>query len=159
MDEFEDIYKKYYIKIHRFSYRLTGNADAAEELTQETLYKGFLHLDQFGGRSSIYTWLCQIAKNTWHTECKKQKRFMELQDNSETAGKYNLEADVIDRVMIDTMRREIFKLPEPYRSVITLHIYAELTFAEIAVQYEKTESWARVTFYRGKSMLAERMDK
>ena len=45
------------------------------KLLQETFYQAFLHIDRFEGRCSVYTWLCQIGKNTWLKECKRQKRF------------------------------------------------------------------------------------
>ena len=34
-----------------------------------------------------------------------------------------------------------------------------LTFAEIGALHEKTESWARVTYYRAKTMLAQRLEE
>lgn len=56
------------------------------------------------------------------------------------------------------MRREIRQLPEPYMTVCILKIYAELSYADIALEFQKSESWARVTFFRGKTMLMERMN-
>ena len=41
------------------------------------------------------------------------------------------------------------------REVIYLRITGELSFKEIADVLEKTETWARVTFYRGKQKLKE----
>lgn len=41
------------------------------------------------------------------------------------------------------------------REVIYLRITGELSFKEIADILEKTETWARVTFYRGKQKLKE----
>ena len=70
-----------------------------------------------------------------------------------------MEQDVISRWQRSSLREEIAKLPEPYRNVMILRIYAELEFREIAGQYEKSESWARVTFFRGKTMLTERMER
>lgn len=83
MERFEDIYAKYYRKIYLFLLKLSANQSLAEELTQETLYKAFIHIDQYEGRSSIYTWLCQIAKNNWLAEMKKQNPLVEIED---TAG-------------------------------------------------------------------------
>ena len=63
MEEFENIYAKYFRQLYHFLYRLCGDEALAEELTQETLYKAYLHIETFQGRSSLYTWLCQIGKN------------------------------------------------------------------------------------------------
>ena len=46
-------------------------------------------------------------------------------------------------------------LDEKTREVVYLRITGELSFKEIGVILNKTENWARVTFYRGKNMLKE----
>ena len=73
MEQFEAVYEKYYRRLYRFLLKLSGIPSLSEELTQETLYKAFLHIDQYEGRSSLYTWLCKIAKNNWLTEVNKRK--------------------------------------------------------------------------------------
>lgn len=159
MEQFEDIYDKYYRKLYLFLLKLSGEQSLAEELTQETLYKAFLHIDQYEGRSSVYTWLCKIGKNSWLAELNKRKPLVGLEEPWEADSGLNLEEDVLNRQMRDLMRRQILLLPEPYASVCTLRIYAELTFAAIAAEYGKSESWAKVTYFRGKTMLMERMEK
>lgn len=159
MEQFEDIYSKYYQKLYLFLLKLSGDQSLAEELTQETLYKAFLHIDQYEGRSTLYTWLCEIAKNSWLAEIKKQKRLIRPEETWEPASKENLEEDVLHRHMLNAMRREILRLKEPYMSVCVLRIYGELSYAEIAAEFDRSESWAKVTYFRGKAKLAERMEK
>lgn len=159
MDRFESIYDKYYRKVYLFLLKLSGNQSLAEELTQETLYKAFLHINQYEGRSSIYTWLCKIAKNSWLEEMNKRKQLVGLEETGETDSGVNMEEDILERQMCDLMRREIRFLPEPYVSVCMLRIYAELSYAAIAAEFGKSESWAKVTYFRGKAMLTERMEK
>lgn len=159
MEQFEKIYEKYYRKLYLFLLKLSGDPALSEELTQETLYRAFLHIDQYEGRSSLYSWLCEIAKNSWLSEMKKGKRFVELQGIRETDSGVSVEKEILDRQMREWMRREIINLPEPYKSVCMLRIYAELPYAEIGLEFAKSESWAKVTFFRGKKMLMERMRK
>lgn len=159
MERFEDIYEKYYRKLYLFLLKLSGNPSLAEELTQETLYKAFLHINQFEGRSSLYTWLCKIAKNNWLAEMTRRNSIAEPDENWEGDSGVNLEEDVLNRQMRDLLRQEILHLPEPYAGVCALRIYAELPYAEIAAEAGKSESWAKVTYFRGKTMLMERMEK
>ena len=159
MERFEDIYAKYYRKIYLFLLKLSANQSLAEELTQETLYKAFLHIDQYEGRSSIYSWLCQIAKNNWLAEMKKQKPLVEMEDTWERDSGIDLEEDILNKQMRYLMKQEISYLPEPYVTVCMLRIYADLPYAEIAAIFQKSESWAKVTYFRGKAMLMERMEK
>ena len=75
MDQFHDIYERCAEKVYRFLLWLTQSADQAEELTSETFYQAFLHIDRFRGDCAIETWLCQIAKNAFYKEQKRRKRF------------------------------------------------------------------------------------
>ena len=44
-------------------------------------------------------------------------------------------------------------LSEPYRTVLIKKLLGDLSYSEIATIFGKSESWARVTFYRGKVMI------
>ena len=48
-------------------------------------------------------------------------------------------------------------LDEPYKEVFSLRLFSELSFAEIGEIFCKSESWARVTFYRAKNKIKEAM--
>lgn len=49
--------------------------------------------------------------------------------------------------------RRMQKLDKKTREVIYLRITGELSFKEIGIILNKTENWARITFYRGKNQL------
>ena len=53
--------------------------------------------------------------------------------------------------------RAIHTLPEPYREVFLLRATAELRFSEIGAIFGKSENWARVSYYRARQKLSERM--
>ena len=48
-------------------------------------------------------------------------------------------------------------LEEPYREVFTLKTFCDLNHSQIAGLYGKTESWSRVTYYRARQMIQEKM--
>ena len=70
---FEEIYRLYFRDVYLFLLAMSENPDIAEEITQETFYKALKNIHKFKGECSLKTWLCQIAKNTYLTHCKKQK--------------------------------------------------------------------------------------
>lgn len=61
--EFQDAYAAYAGSIHRTLRGMTGNESIAEELTQEAFIKAWKGLPQFGFKSSLKTWLFQVAIN------------------------------------------------------------------------------------------------
>ena len=49
-------------------------------------------------------------------------------------------------------------LPDPYKEVCSLRTFGELPFAQIGELFGKTESWARVTYFRARQKLKEGFD-
>lgn len=154
MQDIEQIYKQYFETVKRYLFCLTKNNDTAEELTQETFYKAVQKINTFKGNSKMSVWLCQIAKNLWYNELKKNKRLKSI-DDIEISSAEDIEAHIIlNENKLDVYKR-MQKLDERTREVIYLRITGELSFKEIATILNKSENWARVTFYRGKQKLKE----
>lgn len=161
METFETIYKKYSMQVYKFLLSLTMDENQAEELLQETFYQAYLHIDSFEGRCSLYTWLCQIGKNAWIKECKRRARFdrAPVEEHELISGGTLPEDKVIGKDEAGRAKEIIYHLCEPYRSVFIMKVFGELKLKDIAASFQKTESWARVTFYRAKKMIVEKMEE
>lgn len=157
MQDMEQIYKEYFKTVNKYLFCLTHNTDIAEELTQETFYRAVKKIDTFRGNCKISVWLCQIAKNLWYDELAKKKKFQNQEEENLELVKdaENLEDTVIANNEKIDLYKKMQKLDEQTREVIYLRITGELSFKEIATILNKTENWARVTFYRGKKKLKE----
>jgi len=140
--------------------KLSGDADEAEELLQETFYQALVHVDQFEGRSSVYTWLCRIGKNAWLKECRQKKRFevRPVEELLPEALGPTPEEALLSQERNSRLRQAVFRLPEPYKDVLVLHVFGGLQLKEIAAAYGKTESWARVTYYRAKRQIVKEVE-
>lgn len=157
MQDIEQIYEEYFETVNKYLFCLTHNNDISEELTQETFYKAVKKIDTYKGNCKMSVWLCQIAKNLWYNELKKNKR-MDLKNAEELEylkSDENLENDYILKEDKINLYKKIQTLDEQTREVIYLRITGELSFKEIGDILNKTETWARVTFYRGKQKLKE----
>lgn len=157
MDSIEELYQKHAKTVYGFLLTKTKNPDLAEELTQETFYQALKKLDTFQGNSSVSTWLCGIAKNLWFDILRKQKKQEELSSQlqsqeNETALPSAEETFFQNFNHLEILKR-LHQLKEPGREVMYLRLIGDLSFAQIGEIMEKSENWARVTYYRNKEKL------
>ena len=68
------------------------------------------------------------------------------------------ETDVMKNADKMELFRKLHEVEEPYREVIYLRVFGGLSFSEIGEIHQKTENWARVTFYRGKEKLRKEVE-
>ena len=157
MAGFEDLYQSQGKPVFRFLLSLTGDEQLAEELLQETFYQAFLHIDRFEGRSSLFTWLCCIGKNAWLRECRRRSRYADTpyEDLTLTDPTPTPESELLRREQLRQLRRAVRNLQDPYREVFILHTFGGLKLKEIAAAHQKTESWARVTYFRARKAIME----
>ncbi len=155
--DFEQVYREYYPSVYRYMLTLTKNEHTAEEIAQETFFKALKNIEKYDPQQNMLTWLCTIAKNTWYSACKRSRRFGEIPDDLQST-----EEDIIDTIIDSEASMEILRvlhgLPEPYKEVFTLRVLGSFSFGKIGEVFGKSESWARVTFFRAKTTIKERMN-
>lgn len=154
MQEFDELYKTYYRQVFLYLLDLCKDPNLAEEITQETFFKVLKKIDTFEGKCSMVTWMLQIAKNNFYNYCKKKKH-VSTEECGEIPAKDNPENQAIDRDAAREIHLVLHRLEEPYKEVFWMRTFGELSFKEIGAIHGKTESWARVTFYRAKQKIKE----
>lgn len=155
MPDFEAVYRAYFADVYKYALALSRDETAAEEITQETFFKALSAIDSFRGDCQLRVWLCQIARNQYLTQCRERKRFADGEAAPADGGVEERFADA------DAARRLhvlLHGLPEPYKEVFSLRTFGELPFAQIGELFGKTESWARVTYFRARQRLKEEFD-
>ena len=155
MQDIEKIYEEYFETVNKYLFCLTHNNDISEELTQETFYRAVKKINTYNGKCKISVWLCQIAKHLWYNQCRKNKRIVDTDETFDIEDPQNLEEQFIAGEEKVLLYKKMQNLDEKTREVMYLRITGELSFKEIGEILGKTENWARVTFYRGKSKLKE----
>lgn len=157
----EEIYKKYSRIVYNYLLGITHNSDLAEELMQETFYSAAKNIHKFRQKCSIKVWLCQIAKNKWNTFLKKNRGKI-YSSNIEDFDNFLYDDGFEDEIISNEEKKSLYKkiqtLDEITKKVIYLRIQGELSFREIGTVLNKSENWARITFYRGKIKLKELMN-
>lgn len=156
MEDFDKVYAEYFSIVYRFTLGLCKNSTLAEEITQETFFKALKNIEKYDGKYKMSTWLCQIAKNTFYTYRKKEERFTPLTDEASYFDR-SIEEGFANREEAMKVHKVLHCLKEPYKEVFALRTFGELSFSQIALLFEKTESWARVTYYRAKLLIKEEL--
>lgn len=156
MRDLDAIYREYAKSVYKFLYSKTQNRDWAEELTQETFYRAMYSLDTYNGTCKISTWLCQIAKHIWMQELEKRTKYstIELKDDLPSQD-VNVVEQLIDSEQKIELLKALHQVEYPKREVLYLRLFGDLSFKEIGEIMGQSETWARVTFYRGKKIIME----
>lgn len=154
--DIEELYNEYFKTIYKYLICLTHSKEIAEDLTQETFCKAISKISMFRGECKISVWLCEIAKNLWFNELKKNKRIVLTDDEKDLADmKYNIE----DKFLLEQdkveLHKKIYNLDSQIKEIFYLRLFANLSFKEIGEIMGKSEVWARVNFYRGKEKMKE----
>ena len=154
--DFDEIYSEYFSEVYKFVLSLCQNPSLAEEITQEAFFKTLKSIDSFKGDCSLSTWLCKIAKNTYLSYARRENRRadspLEIIPSEE-----NIESRLSDKETAYAIYKILHKLKEPYKEVFWLRTFGELSFSQIGAIFDKTESWARVTYYRAKLLIREEL--
>jgi len=152
----EELFKENAKLLYTYLYSLCHNESLAEELTQETFYKACLSIDRYDETCKFSTWLCQIGKHTYYQNLEKHKRLSPTEiDENLSITEISAERQALSRVeLLDTLKH-LHTLPEDMREVIYLRSMGDLSFRDIGDIMGKSENWARVTYFRGRTRLME----
>lgn len=156
MADFEGLYREHYKLVYHMLLSLCRDSALAEELTQETFFRAYINLARLRSDAAAAVWLCSIARNQYFQWRREQRRLVPLEEGVPAAG--SMEEQTETRVLSAQAMEGWKSLEEPYREVFSLHVFAELPLKEISRIFGKSESWARVTFYRAKQKIMERME-
>lgn len=159
--ELEKVYQQYYQQVFSFLFRLSGSAEAAEEMTSETFFLAFRSLRMYDGECDFFTWLCVIAKNVFFRALKKSKlEFFTLDVYVlDLAAALNEEPgrQLTKDIGISRLREVLLGMPKRYSDILILHLFAEIPFRELALRLRISETTAKVIFTRAKNIIREEL--
>lgn len=159
MEKSEIIFNQHRQKIYNLCFRMTGNADDANDITQETFIQAFKSLEKFRGESQIYTWLYRIAKNKCirFLENKKRSTILSLQELVDKAS-----SPVDNKIPEEQKLRYILQVKDGclsgllrclsihQRLAFILNILLYLPISQVASVLGKSENASRVLVHRSK---------
>jgi RNA polymerase sigma-70 factor, ECF subfamily len=155
LEDFDQLYRQYAKQLFRYLVFLSRDRHLAEELLQETFYQAINSIFRFKGDSKVSTWLYQISKNVYlkHIYKTRKERLASLDEVEKSASPEVLDAAIIGQEQNTNLIEAISKLNNPFREIIHLRVFNELSFKEVGDLFSRSEGWARINFYRAKLQL------
>ena len=151
---FDQIVVRYKHKIFNYIFRMVGDSDEAEDLTQEVFVKTYVSLASFRSESSLNTWLYRIAGNLCIDSHRKRRRRQnalggatlsldEAPAQTDMGDENGPSREVADRSfepynmlaqqeLDGQIQKALAKLPEKMRTVVVLHDLEDMPYEEIA---------------------------
>jgi len=156
--------------LYNTAYRMTRNAEDAEDLVQEAYLKAYKYYDKFEEGTNFKAWLFKIMKNTFINNYRKKQQappqsdFADIEESFETqvsedAGKKikNPEEELLENVLDEDIQRSIDELPPDYRMVVLLADLENFSYKEIAEILEVPVGTVMSRLYRGRRLLEKVM--
>lgn len=129
---FSELVMRYQKKMMRIAYRLTRDLNEAEDVVQESFIKAFQKLETFEGRASFKSWLYQITLNTAKNKIRSTSRISVGTEGMSIGVNETMNFDLAEKDVRESLRTEIDKLPQRQRLALTLRVFDDLSFREIA---------------------------
>lgn len=145
----EVLVMKYQKKVYSLAYRVTGNVEDAQDMTQKAFLQVFLNIRKFRMRSSFYTWLYRITVNTCLNHLRrKNDKTVEL---GETLAGNNSEALslLIAKEKQTTVKSTLSLLPDRQRTAVILRAYDGLSLKETAEVMNCSEGAVKAHYHNG----------
>jgi RNA polymerase sigma-70 factor (ECF subfamily) len=148
----QEMYQLHYRRIYNTCLRIIGNPMDAEEAMHDVFLKLFDHIDSLQDEEAFYSWSRSVAIRTAIDRVRKKKPVFETIDNLSIADE---EPDEETGLSVESIKRELSSLPDGYRIVLSMRLFEECEFEEIARALQIRESTVRSQYVRGREKLAK----
>ena len=129
---FDEVYKKYYTELTRFSKQLNHSTDKSEDLVQETFIKYYLELRRENSIKNPRAWLYKVLLNSFKTQSAGEKRELQIMETLDDQNDmpYDLQIDFFNGEKQEIVLKVLDTLPDNVREILLLYnngfSYAEM---------------------------------
>ena len=129
------------LKIYNFIYSKVFDRDTAEDIFQETFIKVIKTLKRgvYNEEGKFLPWVMRIAHNLVIDFFRKNNRIPTFDNNEEydifqliSDGSPTAECSMIDEQVVEDLQKLIVELPDDQKDVLTMRLYKDMSFKEIA---------------------------
>ena len=165
-EAFRDLVERESVAVVRACHRVLGNRHDAEDAAQEAFVTAYRALGTWRGEGSFASWLSRIAVRIALRHAGRRGRIPQLNWSEPPADGSDTTADPIARLVSegdggdpahqvlraersDRVRAAVAGLEEPYREVVALRFFGELSLAEIALASGRPVGTVKTHLHRG----------
>jgi RNA polymerase sigma-70 factor (ECF subfamily) len=151
------LYDRYVDRIYRFVFYKTFQKEVTEDIVSDVFHKVYDRLGSFDStRGTFSQWVYRIARNAVIDHYRTLKKTIPIEDAFDL-GEEDRTVEEHDNLLALGRVREFMKALSPrQREIITLRIWEELSYKEIADQLDTTEDAAKMAFSRAMKELREK---
>lgn len=157
---FEQFYELHSDSIFKYIFFLVGNKETAEDLTQETFYRGYKQFDQLQEQAAIQTWLRKIARNLVYDYFRRKRiiQFIPFISKYDQRDEQLLPSEIIEKgEEIVLLYSALSKLKLEYKEVIILRKIEGLSIKESALLLGWSEAKVKNNTIRAIQALKKKM--
>jgi RNA polymerase sigma-70 factor (ECF subfamily) len=133
--------ERHKLKIYNFIYSKVFDRDIAEDIFQDTFIKVIktLRKGTYQEEGKFLPWVMRISHNLVIDHFRKSNRIPIFESKDEFDifqiigdDAPNIESNMIDRQVVEDLQKLIIELPDDQREVLTMRLYKDMSFKEIA---------------------------
>jgi RNA polymerase sigma-70 factor, ECF subfamily len=164
---FDELVLRYQKEIYRIAWRLTGSHAEADDLAQETFCRAWTGLESFRGESSFRTWLHRIVSNLSLNVVQSARvarreavtvEELALAGNAALVQPAQGAAALVEREQRDRLREAMRALPPRQRLTLTLRVFEQMPYKEIARATGCTIGTAKANMFHAVAALRRAME-
>jgi RNA polymerase sigma-70 factor (ECF subfamily) len=140
--------------LRRYGLRMTGSADAAEELVQETMEKALRGLPNYQPTGSLQGWLITIMRNQFMTRYRAEQRLLARTANAELSS-VPVPPSQFDACLLHELARAVRRLPRGQRDVLVAVCVEGYSYDQASASLEIPIGTVRSRLARARSALHE----
>lgn len=156
---FSTLVRRHQKSLFRLSVRFIKDADAAEDIVQESFIKAYERLASFEARSSFRSWLFQIAINTAKNKLRDRHEQMSDVQDLPLAVAARAESSLVHSGIASLIQQHVDELPFKQKTALTLRVYEDLSFKEIAEIMDCPYDTAKANYRHALLRLREQLSK
>ncbi len=155
---FAELYDRYVERIYRFVYFKTFDKDTAEDIVSTIFLKAYERIGTFDAGKGVFSqWLYGIARNAVVDHYRSAKQHVDVDDLFDLGEDERTEEKIDARELLAKVERYLVTLNARQREIVTLRLWEELSYREIAEIVGGTEDAAKVMFSRTIRELREKL--